>query len=578
MCTKVEPIMHKALEFWHALSSMGVSMEDISREARQVRITNRIAFIGAVFLSPYLVTYLEEGHFLPAILHALTLAAWFSTLLLSGRGYFLGAKFMLIGASVVNTMLTVSFLGYSSGEHFAFLLFTLGAAMVFDPVRERKALYSMMGIICIGLLIMIAFKLDPLGLHGADRTPNPEYLFSLFFSFVLVALFGLHFQNVSNQQADGLITQAKQEMEAAFDHSYDAIFLVDSDTGQIMSANRRSEELFDANRDELQAHNLPGLFRKKRGKDFILRTTIRLRKGETWTKEEKFVKLSKGWFWGNVAYTIIRAGEEERLMVRITDITEAKQTQFELERSKNLAEGANIAKANFLANMSHEIRTPINGIIGLSSLIVDLYEEDDELQEYSGLIKVSGERLLRTLDSVLALSQLESSTSSLNWDILNLKEITEPVVERYREEAEEKGLELTCEVSKEISLQTDHAWFIKVLDHLTSNAIKFTTEGKVQVTASINRMRDLPTVELMVIDTGIGMSESFINDKLFKKFAQESEGLDRNFEGAGLGLSIVKRIIEILGGEILVFSEQGQGTTFQVILPQVQHELPSLLP
>ena len=570
--------MHKALEFWQALSSMGVGLEDISRKARQVRITNRIGFIGAVFLSPYLVTYLQEGHLLPAILHALTLAAWFSTPLLSGRGYYLGAKFMLIGASVVNTMLTVSFLGYSSGEHFAFLLFTLGAAMVFDPVRERKALYLMMGIICTGLLVMIAFKLDPLGLHGTERSPNPEYLFSLFFSFILVALFGLHFQNVSNQQADGLIIQAKQEMEAAFDHSYDAIFLVDPETGQIMSANRRSEELFAASRDELQDYNLPFLFRKKRDKDFILRTTIRLRKGETWTKEEKFVKLSKGWFWGNVAYTVIRAGEEERLMVRITDITEAKQTQFELERSKNLAEGANIAKANFLANMSHEIRTPINGIIGLSSLIVDLYEEDDELQEYSGLIKVSGERLLRTLDSVLALSQLESSTSSLNWNILNLQEITVPVVEKYREEAEEKGLEISSEVSEEISLQTDHAWFIKVLDHLTSNAIKFTEKGKVEIKASVNKMHDLPSVELLVIDSGIGMGESFINEKLFKKFAQESEGLDRNFEGAGLGLSIVKRIIEILGGEILVFSEQGQGTTFQVILPQVQHELPSLLP
>lgn len=571
-------IMYKALHFWHALSSMGVGLEDVSREARQVRITNRIAFIGAVFLSPYLVTYLKEDHFLPAILHALTLAAWFSTLLLSGRGLYLSAKFMLIGASVVNTMLTVSFLGYSSGEHFAFLLFTLGAAMVFDPVRERKALYVMMGIIASGLLIMIAFKLDPLGIHGTGRSPHPAYLFSLFFSFLIIALFGLHFQNVSNQQADGLITQAKQEMEAAFDHSYDAIFLVDAETGQIMSANKRSEELFESGKEILQNHTLPSLFRKKRNKDFIQITTFRLRKGETWTQEEKFIKLNGGWFWGNVAYTVIKAGEEERLMVRITDVTEAKQTQFELERSKNLAEGANIAKANFLANMSHEIRTPINGIIGLSSLIVDLYEEDEDLQEYSSLIKVSGERLLRTLDSVLALSQLESSTSSLTWETLNLREVTTSVIEKYTTEAEDKGLRIICEVSEDISLQTDRAWLIKVLDHLTSNAIKFTHEGQVQLRAKVDTTEHLPMIELSVTDSGIGMSESFIQEKLFKKFAQESEGLDRNFEGAGLGLSIVNRIIEILGGRINVTSRQGEGTTFRVILPQVQHELPSLLP
>lgn len=570
--------MQKAIGFWHALSSMGVSVDDVSREARQVRITNRIAFIGAVFLSPYLVTYIEDEHFLPAILHAMTLACWFGVLLASEKGYFLRAKLMLIGASVVNTMLTVSFLGYSSGEHFAFLLFTLGAAMVFDPVKEKKVLLIMMGIIASGLIFMIAFKLDPLGIHGNDRTPNPEYLGSLFFSFVLVALFGLHFQNVSNQQADGLIIQAKQEMEAAFDHSYDAIFLVNPETGAINSANRRAEELFDADRDALLSANLPSLFRKSRDRDFILRTTMRLRDGETWTKEEKFKKFNQGWFWGNVAYTLIKAGEDERLMVRITDVTTAKQTQFELERSKNLAEGANIAKANFLANMSHEIRTPINGIIGLSSLILDLYEGDQELNEFSGLIKVSGERLLRTLDSVLALSQLESSTNSLNWSILDLHECCTPIIQKYEEEAQAKGITLRCEVNPGISLQTDHGWFVKVLDHLTSNAIKFTKIGGVTVSATVNRNFDLPKVELMVSDTGIGMSETFIKEKLFKKFAQESEGLDRNFEGAGLGLSIAKRIIEILGGEIEVFSEQHAGTTFRVILPQVQHELPSLLP
>lgn len=570
--------MHKAIEFWHALSSMGVSMEDVSREARQVRVTNRIAFIGAVFLSPYLVTYLEEGHYVPAILHAMTLSCWFGVLLISGKKKFLAAKFMLIGASIVNTMLTVTFLGYSSGEHFAFLLFTLGAAMVFDPVKERKALFIMLGTIAIALTVMIAFKLDPLNIHGADRAPNSEYLFSLFFSFILVALFGLHFQNVSNEQADGLIVQAKQEMEAAFDHSYDAIFLVNAENGTINSANRRAEELFDTGRTALQDSTLPELFRKARSKDFILKTTLQLRNGESWTQEEKFKKFSEGWFWGNVAYTIIRAGEEESLMVRITDVTEAKQSQFELERSKNLAEGANIAKANFLANMSHEIRTPINGIIGLSSLILDLYEEDEELNEFSSLIKVSGERLLRTLDSVLALSQLESSTNSLNWSILNLKDTCEPIVSRYQEEADEKGISLKCEVNEEISLQTDHGWFVKVLDHLTSNAIKFTKEGGVTVSASVNRNYDVPKVELLVTDTGIGMSDTFIKEKLFKKFAQESEGLDRNFEGAGLGLSIAKRIVEILGGEIEVFSEQNAGTTFRVILPQVQHELPSLLP
>lgn len=570
--------MKKAITLWHAISSMGISMEDNSRQARQIKVTNRIALLAGIFLMPHIITYLDKGLFLPAIIQAFTTSLLFSSLLISARQWYLTAKTTLIVVSALNTMITITYLGFTSGEHFAFLLITLGAALMFDPVKERRHLMALLFFLGVCLITLILFDFDPLNRHLESLRPNSDYVFNLFISFLIIALFGLHFQNVSNEQADGLIIQAKQEMEAAFNHAYDAIFLVNPETGAINSANRRAEELFDTTRTALLESTLPDLFRMRRSKDFILKTTLQLRKGETWTKEEKFKKFSKGWFWGNVAYTIIRAGEEESLMVRITDVTEAKQNQFELERSKNLAEGANIAKANFLANMSHEIRTPINGIIGLSSLILDLYEEDAELNEFSSLIKVSGERLLRTLDSVLALSQLESSTNSLNWSILDLKDICDPIVSKYQEEADAKGISLKCEVNEEISLQTDHGWFVKVLDHLTSNAIKFTEKGSVTVSATVNPNFDLPKVELLVSDTGIGMSESFIKEKLFKKFAQESEGLDRNFEGAGLGLSIAKRIVEILGGEIEVFSEQNAGTTFRVILPQVQHELPSLLP
>ncbi len=569
--------MYKVLNLWEALSSMGIDQSDVSRKARQVRITNRIAILGALALTPHLFSYLERGQFVPAIVHACSLALWYSALLITDKRHFLAAKILIISTSTLNTLTTVSFLGYSSGEHFAFLLFTLGAAMMFDPITERKALYWMMGLIGTALLVMLLLKFDPLGLHSASPEPTPQYMFNLFFSFVITALFGLHFQNVSNQQADGLILQAKQEMEGAFDHSFDAIFLVEPETGLIMSANRRSEELFGGTRERLRQRPLDTLYRKARDRDFLLRTTMRLRRGERWTIEEKFIKLDKGWFWGSVAYTIIRAGEEERLMVRITDVTKAKQSQFELERSKHLAESANIAKANFVANMSHEIRTPINGIIGLSDLIHDLPSQEEVL-EYSDLIRHSGERLLRTLDSVLALAQLESSTSAFNWELVSLHNLATHVAEFYRSEAEAKGLRLEMNVPRDISLQTDASWLLKVLDHMASNAVKFTKKGHITLDATINTYHEMPRVEIVVSDTGIGMSDQFIKEKLFQKFAQESEGLDRNFEGAGLGMSIAKRIIEMLGGEIEVFSERFVGTTFRIILPKVQHELPSLLP
>ncbi len=569
--------MNKVMLMWEAISSTGLEGKDVSRRARQVRITNRIALLGALILTPHLFTYLSEGQYIPAIIHSLTLAIWFSALILTEKQHFLLAKLIIIVTATLNTVITITFLGYSSGEHFAFLLIVLGAAMMLDPITERKYLLVMMGFVGFCLLCMAAVQFDPMGFHLGEMKPSASYVFNFFLSFLIVGLFGLHFQIISNRQVDGLVLQARQEMEAAFDHSYDAIFLANPETGLIVSANKRSEELFGGSRNHMVGHSILKLFRKTPHKNFLLSTVSRLRQGETWTSEEKFLKVQRGWFWGNTAYTILAVGEEERLMIRITDVTVAKQNQFELERAKYLAESANIAKANFFANMSHEIRTPINGILGLADIITDAYTEDEELYDYARMIRFSGERLLRTLDSVLALSQLEASTSSLNWELVSLQSICQPSAQAHVAEAKAKGLEFTCQISPHILLQTDPTWFQKVLDHMISNAIKFTKEGAVEIHATMVATGNIDQVLLTVSDTGIGMSDAFIREKLFKKFSQESEGLDRNYEGAGLGLSIAKRVIEILGGRIEIFSTQGQGSTFRIFLPQFQHELPSLI-
>lgn len=571
--------MQRAVLLWEAIASLGLDPGDISRKARQVRITNRIALLAGLFLMPHIITYLDRGLVMPAIIQALTTGTLFSAILLSERRHFLLAKITLVMVSALNTLVTISYLGFTSGEHFAFLLITLGAAMMFDPEDERKALYSLLAFLGLCLLGLAAVNFDPLNRHPESMHPELPYVFNLFVSYLIVTFFGLHFQKISNRQADGLITQAKREMEAAFDQSYDAIFLVDPDTGYILSANRRAGEIFEGSRTALKEMSLEQLFRIRPMDDFMERTTGRLRRGERWTLEEKFKKLKNGWFWGNVAYTFTQIGEEERLLVRITDVTEAKMAEFELLRSKNLAESANIAKANFMDNMSHEIRTPINGIIGLSQILAGDLSKRKELLQYTKLIEESGHRLLRTLSSLLEMSQLESSISSLDWQIKEVHEEVPDFVEHYRQEADNKGLGLECKIPTGMRLQTDWEWLQKVLDHLISNAIKFTKHGQVSIEAQYLKGKGrVRNIMIEVADTGIGMSPQFLQEKLFQKFSQESEGLDRNYEGAGLGLSIVKRIVEILGGEILVESEQGIGSRFRVILPEVQHELPSLLP
>ena len=146
-------------------------------------------------------------------------------------------------------------------------------------------------------------------------------------------------------------------------------------------------------------------------------------------------------FWGNVAFTYVRYGETTRLLIRITDITKKKQQEQELIRAKNIAESATIAKAYFLNNMSHEIRTPINGVIGLAEIIQQEYEEE-ELKMYADLMLESGQRLLRTISSILDLTKLESPEYEIKFREVCLNKMLEEVAANFKEEAQEKGIEL----------------------------------------------------------------------------------------------------------------------------------------
>lgn len=249
------------------------------------------------------------------------------------------------------------------------------------------------------------------------------------------------------------------------------------------------------------------------------------------------------------------------------DITELKQREKHLEEARETAEEANRLKTAMLANMSHEIRTPLTSIIGFSEILADHLE--GELSAHSERIQESSRRLMQTIDSVLELSKLEAGVYELPREPVQLDRVVRETVELLRPRAREHDVDLeTDHPTEPVEGLWNEGALNRIVENLLENAIKFTPEGG----RVLIRVVEGEEVVLHVEDTGIGIGESAL-PHIFEAFKQESEGLDREYEGSGLGLSIVEKLTEALGGEISVESEKGTGTHFAVQLPKRAQEV-----
>ncbi|MBI2419145.1 MAG: response regulator, partial [Ignavibacteriales bacterium] len=222
----------------------------------------------------------------------------------------------------------------------------------------------------------------------------------------------------------------------------------------------------------------------------------------------------------------------------------------------------NRLKSNFLANMSNELRTPLIGINGYADFLrKDIVEP--ELKEMAETIFISGNRLTETINLILDLSKFESEKVEFNYQNVDIVNETGNIINLFKEAARKKSIDLQSAFSQpSIFCHTDEQAFRSVLNNLVNNAIKYTYEGCVAVNLSQNST----SVEIKVTDTGIGIPKEF-HEIIFDEFRQVSEGLNRNFEGTGIGLNVTKRIVEKFNGEVSVESESGRGSTFTVKLP-----------
>ena len=278
------------------------------------------------------------------------------------------------------------------------------------------------------------------------------------------------------------------------------------------------------------------------------------------SKEMRVLREDGTYTWTHVNLLVKKYAPQDRIIEIISinyDITELKRTEEMLVKARDKAEASDRLKSAFLANMSHEIRTPLNAIVGFSSLLTST-ENAAEKELYNSLIGHNNKLLLNLINDVIDLSKIESGYLELRPDWVNLTELLDESVAEYAHQVP-SGVELLTNYPAHDSLvELDSLRIKQILSNFLSNALKNTTTGHVEVFYEV----DHQSVRIGVKDTGRGIPQNML-EKIFERF----EKLDSFAQGAGLGLSICKLIVEKMNGRVLVDSQLGIGTTFVIELP-----------
>lgn len=363
------------------------------------------------------------------------------------------------------------------------------------------------------------------------------------------------------------LSESELRFRAMFAQSNDGIILIDPETGQLLDANIAAQNLLEYKLEEVRqltafqvhSHEL------ERIEAFLseLKSCGASRTGEMscQTKSGKLI-------FADIVGNMITIGDKQAVLVHVRDNSARIELEEGLRRAFEAAERANRAKTAFLATMSHELRTPMNAIIGLTNLLADNENLTQEQKKYVDTIKSSGTGLLQIINDVLDFAMLQARKVTADATAFEPKILLEGFIGNVRPLAEQKGLEMRVNLHDNlgVSVTSDPKRIVQIIRSLTCNAIKFTEAGHVKLSARLAHAMGGKALMIEVEDTGIGIAPEH-QEKLFDRFSQAEDFETRRFGGAGLGLSICKQLVDLLGGQIGVVSTEGKGSSFWVRLP-----------
>jgi PAS domain S-box-containing protein len=339
-------------------------------------------------------------------------------------------------------------------------------------------------------------------------------------------------------------------------------------SGIITDVNKQMEALTGCTRDELIGASFKRHFTDPERAQAAIKRVLREKK----ITDYELTALARDGRKTEVSYNATTIYDRDRTLQGVfaaaRDITERKHVEKELREAKAAAESASQTKSNFLATMSHEIRTPMNAIIGIADLLskTALAPEQDK---YVQIFRRASDNLLNLIDDILDFSKVESMQLDLERTEFSLRDLLEKVTEMMALGAHQKDLALVCEIAPDVpaDLVGDPSRLRQVLLNLIGNAIKFTNIGKVilRVTRDADSS-DADAVRFTVSDTGIGIPSEKLK-AVFERFTQADSSTTRQYGGTGLGLTISKYLVELMGGRIWVESKEGEGSVFSCSVP-----------
>jgi PAS domain S-box-containing protein len=370
---------------------------------------------------------------------------------------------------------------------------------------------------------------------------------------------------VQDIQQEHQMKEALQENEekfrTLFTASPDPVFIADRRTGEILEVNDRVQTIYGYTREEILKLKVTDLTTEPNAALSAMQQGIPLiplryhkkKNGETFP-----VEITN-------AGSII--GKREIIIGTIRDISARLKNEDDLRNARVKAEESDRLKSAFLANMSHEIRTPMNGIVGFANLLLNKELNDENRQEYAGIIIRSSEQLLNLVNDLLDISRIETGQIQFRKVPVHLNNILDELYDFFLPKAREKGLQLEAIKAlllHEDMMETDETRIRQVMINLIGNALKFTISGYIRFGYTLNP----GSIEFFVEDSGIGIPSEQL-DQVFNRFWQGQANLAVNPGGAGLGLSISRGIIEKMGGQFSIISSEGKGSVFSFSLPYI---------